>query len=395
MTAMRVVGFACLLSQAISSGVAQEREESKPASTNVRGAEFPRVYSDGRVAFRLAAQRAQQVQLQPGGDDNGLGKGPINMTRNPDGVWVITTAPATPGFHYYWFIVDGLAVNDPSSETFFGWGRQTSGIDVPEPGVDFYDAKDAPHGEVRSFWYNSKVTGATRRACVYTPPGYDKDLARRFPVLYLQHGAGEDERGWSTQGRMNFIMDNLIAGGKATPMIVVMDRGYATRAGQTTTPPAGAGPPGRNTAFQVFEDVLIGELLPKVDASYRTLADREHRAMAGLSMGGMQTLQIGLKNLDSFAWLGSFSGPVQTNLDIKTAYGGVFADASSLNGKLHLLWLGAGTGEQRIHDGLKSFHEKLDTAGIKNVFVESNNTSHEWQTWRRALSDFAPRLFLK
>jgi enterochelin esterase family protein len=192
---------------------------------------------------------------------------------------------------------------------------------------------------------------------------------------------------------MNFIMDNLIATGKATPMIIVMDRGYATRAGQTTTPLAGAGPPGRNTAFQVFEDVLIGELIPKVDESYRTLADREHRAMAGLSMGGMQTLQIGLNNLDKFAWLGSFSGPVQTNLDIKTAYGGVFVDASSLNRKLHLLWLGAGTGEQRIHEGLKGLHEKLDTAGVTNVFVESHNTSHEWQTWRRSLHDFAPRLF--
>jgi enterochelin esterase family protein len=389
------VWIVALMTLAFRLHICTAQDASKPASTNVRGAEFPRVYPDGRVSFRLAAPRAQQVQLQPGGDDNGLGKGPMNMSRNAEGFWVITTGPATPGFHYYWFMVDGLAVNDPASETYFGWGRQTSGVDVPEPGVDFYDAREVPHGQVRWFWYHSKVTGTPRRACIYTPPGYDSNPQQRYPVLYLQHGAGEDERGWSTQGRMNFIMDNLIAAGKATPMIVVMDRGYATRAGQPNTPLSGAGPPGRNTAFQVFEDVLVGELIPKVDASYRTIADREHRAMAGLSMGGMQTLQIGLKNLDTFAWLGSFSGPVQTNLELKTAFGGVFADATALNSKLHLLWLGAGTGEPRMHDGLKGFHEKLDAAGVGNVFVESNGTSHEWQTWRRALFDFAPRLFAR
>ena len=387
----RAVGLLFILPFHLAT--AAEQDDSKPATSNVRGAEFPKVHADGRVTFHLKAAKAQQVQLQPGGDDNGLGKGPFEMSKGDDGTWTITTAPAVPGFHYYWFIVDGVAVNDPGSETFFGWGRQTGGVEIPEPGVDFYDAKDVPHGEVRSMWYHSRITGAARRACVYTPPGYDSNPDKRYPVLYLQHGAGEDERGWSTQGRMNFILDNLIAAGKAVPMIVVMDRGYATRAGQTAPALPGGGPEGRNAAFQVFEEVLIGEIIPKIDSSYRTIADREHRAMAGLSMGGMQTLQIGLKHLDTFAWLGSFSGPVQTNLDLKTAYAGVFADAGSLNSKLHLLWLGAGTGEPRIHDPLKAFHEKLDTTGLHNVFVESNGTAHEWQTWRRALYDFTPRLF--
>src|SRR5262245_52484774 len=176
-------------------------DDSKPASTNVRGAEYPRVHSDGRVSFRLKAPDAKRVSLQPGGADNGLGKGPMEMTRSTDGTWTITTPPAVPGFHYYWFVVDGVAMNDPGSETFFGWGKQTSGVDVPEKGVDFYDVKDVPHGEVRGFWHHSKVTGKPRRAMVYTPPDYDANPSVKYPVLYLQHGAGEDEHGWTKQGR--------------------------------------------------------------------------------------------------------------------------------------------------------------------------------------------------
>src|SRR5262249_18423118 len=139
-----------------------------------------------------------------------------------------TAAPIVPGFHYYWLLVDGVAVNDPGSETYFGYGKPTSGVEVPEKCVDFYDIKDVPHGEVRTFWYHSKVTGKARRALIYVPPGYDKDAATRFGVLYLQHGAGEDERGWTNQGRLNFILDNLLASGHAKPMIVVMDNGYAS-----------------------------------------------------------------------------------------------------------------------------------------------------------------------
>lgn len=172
--------------------LASAQEGSQPASSNVRGAEHPRVGSDLRITFRLKAPTAQKVQVQPGGSDNGLGKGPFEMVKGEDGIWTVTTPPAVPGFHYYWMLVDGVAVNDPGSETFFGWGKATSGIEVPEVGTDFYDIKNVPHGQVRTFWYHSKVTGQPRRAFVYCPPAYDAHPTGRYPTLFLQHGAGED-----------------------------------------------------------------------------------------------------------------------------------------------------------------------------------------------------------
>ena len=199
---------------------AQAADESLPATSNVRGAQYPRVHPDLRVTFRLKAPDARKVQLHPAGD--GLGKADLDMVRGDDGLWTVTTPPAVAGFHYYWFLVDGTVVNDPSSETYFGWARQTSGVEIPEKGVDFYLPKDVPHGEVRVRWYFSKITGQWRRAYVYAPPDYDRNQRARYPVLYLQHGSGEDERGWSNQGRASFILDNLLAQGKARPMIVVM-----------------------------------------------------------------------------------------------------------------------------------------------------------------------------
>ena len=202
-------------------------------------------------------------------------------------------------------------------------------------------------------------------------------------MLYLQHGAGEDERGWTAQGRANFILDNLIAAKNAKPMIVVMDNGYADRVGQ----------PARLFDFRGFEEVLTGELIPKVDATYRTLADRDHRALAGLSMGGMQALQIGLTRLDLFGSVGSFSGPPLGGFDVTTSYGGALRDAEAFNKRVRLLWLGAGTAEERFAASVKAVHGALDKAGVKHVVFESQGTAHEWQTWRRALYDFAPRLF--
>jgi enterochelin esterase family protein len=326
-----------------------------------------------------------------GGD--GLVRGVVDLQRDDEGVWTVTTAPAVPGFHYYWFLLDGVAVNDPASETFFGYGKPTSGVEVPEPGVDFYEAKDVPHGEVRAFWYHSRTTGRPRRAFVYTPPGYDPAAPLRYPVLYLQHGMGEDERGWVTQGRMNFILDNLLAAGKARPLLVVMDNGTVP------PPPAAPGaaaaprsaPAGLN--FQGFADVLLNDLIPRIDATYRTLADREHRAMAGLSMGGMQTLQIGLRSLDRFAWLGSFSGPPLAGFAVPTSYDGVFADPATFNRVVRLLWLGAGSAEERFATAVKQMHAALEQAGIRHCVYESPGTAHEWQTWRRSLLDFIPRLF--
>jgi enterochelin esterase-like enzyme len=369
--------------------LAMAADESQPATSNVRGAQFPRIHSDLRVTFQLKAPSAQKVQVQPGGNDNGLGKGPFDMVKGDDGTWTLTTPPVVPGFHYYWLLVDGVPVNDPGSETYFGWAKQSSGVDVPEPGVDFYAPKDVPHGDVRAIWYHSNITGLWRRAYGYFPPDYESSPATRYPVLYLQHGAGEDERGWSTQGRMNFIMDNLIAAGKAKPMIVVMDCGYATKPGAPPAPTQTGRPPAPRNSF---EDVVINELIPMIDSRYRTVPDRDHRAMAGLSMGSGQALQTTLSHLDKFSYIGAFSGPMR-NFDAKTSYGGVLSDSASFNGKVHLLWLGAGTAEESIYNAVKTVHGALEQAGIKHVFVEAPGTAHEWQTWRKALYDFAPRLF--
>jgi enterochelin esterase-like enzyme len=364
----------------------KKADESKPATTNGNSA-YPRIHPDLRVTFRLKAPDANKVQVV---GNFGLGKGgPWEMERGEGGFWTVTTPPVIPGFHYYWLTVDGVRVNDPASDTFFGNGRPTSGIEIPEKGVDFYHAKDVPHGEVRSRWYKSRVTGRTRHIMVYTPPDYDNDPKKRYPVLYLQHGAGEDETGWVRQGYMNFILDNLIAAGKARPMIVVMERGYATRAG------AAAGPKGKGKFdFSAFEDVVLKDLIPLIDSTYRTIPHREQRAIAGLSMGAGQALRIGLAHLDTFSAIGAFSGVGK--VDPKTAYGGVFADPDTFDQKVSLLYLHAGTAsfDARIHKSAESLYQVLRKAGIKNVvFRDAKGFAHEWQTWRYALHDFAPRLF--
>jgi enterochelin esterase-like enzyme len=305
------------------------------------------------------------------------------------GIWTVTTPPVIPGFHYYTFTVDGVQMNDPASDSFFGTGRPTSGIEIPEKGIDFYHVKDMPHGEVRSSWYKSKVTGQSRHVMVYTPPGYDSDPQKRYPALYLQHGGGEDETGWSRQGHMNFILDNLIAAGKATPMIVVMEKGYATRAGESAAP----GGRGRFD-FGAFEDVVLKDLIPMIDSTYRTNPDKDHRAIAGLSMGAAQALRIGLGHVDTFSAVGAFSGVGK--VDLKTAYGGVFADPDTFDKKVSLLYLHSGTVslDAGIHQSAESLYESLRQAGIKNVvFRDAKGFAHEWQTWRYALNDFTPRLF--
>jgi len=379
---------ALLLLFALSSAVLNAAVlDGWPAPSNVGNAEYPRIASDLRVTFRLKAPFAKLVKLEGGA---GLVKEPLEMTRSDDGTWSITTPPVVPGFHYYWFTVDGLRVNDSSSYAWFGWARETSGIDVPEPGVDFYETKpDVPHGEVRARWYFSKLTGKWRRAHVYTPSGYDQNPQARYPVLYLQHGAGENERGWVEQGRANFILDNLIVTGKAKPMILVVDTGYAAYV--STNGPAAfrrtMGPTG------AFEEVMLTELIPIIDITYRTLTDRTNRAIAGLSMGGGQTLNLTLRHLDQFAWIGAMSSPPRQGFDVKNAYDGAFTNATAFNQKVKLLWLGAGTAEERIHTSAQAMHEALNGVGIKSVFYSSPGTDHEWQTWRRSLHDFAPRLF--
>ncbi len=289
---------------------AQAADDSRPATSNVPGSQYPRIHSDLRVTFRVNAPEARKVQVKPGGD--GLGKGPYDMVRDEKGIWTVTTPPAVPGFHYYFLLVDGFQCNDPGSQTYFGWNTETSGVEVPDS-VDFYTPKEVPHGDVRARWYLSKTTGQWRQAQVYTPPQYDKSPSKRYPVLYLQHGSGENETSWVKQGRVSFILDNLIAARSAVPMIVVMENGMvATKPG--AAPPeatgAGRGAPRGNAAF---EEVVMDDLIPMIDATYRTAANREQRAIAGLSMGAGQAMQIGLGHLDQFAYIGSFSGGVRSH----------------------------------------------------------------------------------
>lgn len=355
-----------------------------PAPTNIPGVKYPQIFPDNTVFFRVKAPEAKTVQIDL------LKKYP--MTKDTGGYWTVTTDPVVLGFHYYSLIIDGAAVVDPSSQTFYGMGRMASGIDIPDPDGDFYTIKDVPHGEVRSVNYYSNITKAWRRANVYTPPEYDIENNKKYPVLYLQHGSGEDETGWPTQGKMNLILDNLIAGKQAVPMIVVMDRGYAT----DPTQPVTTSQRGPNMAANVFPDVLVKEIIPMVDAKFRTLADRDHRAMAGLSMGGFQTFQTTMTNLDKFAYIGGFSGAafMQPGSDITKMYNGVFADANAFNQKVKLLYISIGTDEpERMQTVVKGFHEALEKAGIKQVFYESPGTAHEWQSWRRSLNQFASLIF--
>jgi enterochelin esterase-like enzyme len=379
---------------------AQESPEFRPATTNVWGAQYPRVDDAGRVEIRIEAPEATAVRVN-------FWSGPkLDMVKQEDGFWTVTTPPLAPGLHYYTLFLDGAQVTDLGSHAFFGGGKHASAVEVPEPGSTYYSIQDVPHGQVREVWYHSKVTGTWRHALVYAPPGYDEETAKRYPVLYLQHGGGEDETGWIRQGRANFILDNLIATGDCEPMIVVMAYGYARRAGESAPDLTGKpfGSPEVRKAIRdmaaAFEADVTEVLIPFVDSTFRTIADRDHRAMAGLSMGGMQTFQVTLNNLDLFSHIGGFSGGLgrlmlgDQELDIKTVYDGVFADPHVFGEKVHLLWLGVGTEEpERMREGIRGLHRSLTEAGIEHVYYESPGTDHEWQTWRRDLKDFAPRLF--
>jgi enterochelin esterase family protein len=376
----------------------QAANDCKPALYNVPGSQYPCVYPDNRVTVQVVAPEAERVVLHMGGNHE--------MTKADDGTWMVTTPPQVVGFHYYTLSVDGARVADPNTQTFFGSGWWNSGIEIPEKGVDYYHAKNVPHGQVRSQWYFSKVTNDWRRCYVYTPPDYDTNTKARYPVLYLMHGWGENQWGWHIQGRMDFIMDNLIAEKKAVPMVVVMDNLNAVKPGEDGWIFSRRGPElnrarasrsgqrgGFPTTFgATFTEMLLTDLIPSIEKIYRVRTDRESRAMAGLSMGGMQTFTTTLQNLDKFAYIGGFSGSSggRGDFDPETNSNGVFADADAFNKKVKVLFLGIGTEEG---PGAKNFSEALTKHGINNVYFESPGTAHEWLTWRRCLNDFAPRLF--
>lgn len=394
---MRIVTLALL---SCSLGWGQAPDDCKPSSLNIPGAPYPCVHSDRSVTFRIAAPDAQKVQVRLGGSHD--------MTRSQDGLWKATIPPQVVGFHYYSIVVDGSVIADPATRTFFGSGWDNSGIEIPEPEADaaYYSALDVPHGEVSQRWYHSKVTGAWRRCYVYTPPGYDSNARSRYPVLYLLHGWGENEQGWSTQGHVDFIMDNLIAEKKAKPMLIVMDNLNAVRPGEDAGLYAARSIIARRSPAEVttgrggfpanwggtFTEMMLSDLIPTIEKTYRVAPGRENRAMAGLSMGGMQSFLTVLSNLDKFAYLGGFSGSSggRGGFDPKTSSNGVFANADAFNKKMKVLFLGIGSVEG---PGTKNFSEALTTAGIHNVYFESPGTAHEWLTWRRCLKDFAPRLF--
>ena len=397
---MRRLALALGIVLVASLGSAQDSDGFQPAETNVWDAPYPRVAADGRVQVRIKAPEATNVRVN-------FWSGPkLPMEKQADGFWTITTPPLVPGLHYYTVIVDGGEFADPGSHAFFGGSKHASAVEVPEPGSTYYAIQDVPHGQVREVWYDSKVTGTWRHALVYLPPGYDDATDTRYPVLYLQHGGGEDETGWVRQGRANFILDNMIAAGECDPMIIVMAYGYARRAGYVPPDLSNRpfGSPEWREAIQemttTFEHDVTQALIPFVDSTFRSIPDRDHRAMAGLSMGGMQTFHITLNNLDLFSYIGGFSGAAGPlvlqgrELDPQTDYDGVFADPKAFANKVHMLWLGIGTAEpQRMLEGVRRLHASLDKAGIDHVYYESPDTDHEWQTWRRDLRHFASRLF--
>src|ERR1041385_6626627 len=361
---MKYIGIVVLLLAGLC--FAQDSGNFQPSSTNAWGADYPKVDNTGRIEIRIKAPDAIKVKLN-------FWSGPkIDMVKQSDGFWTVTTPPLAPGFHYYTLNIDGAEVADPGTHGYFGGSKSASGVEVPEPGSTYYSIQDVPHGQVREVWYNSKVTGTWRHALVYLPPDYDTQIKKRYPVLYLQHGGGEDETGWIRQANANFIMDNLIAAKNCKPMIVVMAYGYARRAGQPAPDLAGKpfGSPEMLKAMQdmasAFEDDVTQVLIPFIDSTFRTLSDRDHRAMAGLSMGGMQTFQITLNHLDLFSYIGGFSGASGMQMltgrpfDTKTEYHGVMADPVAFGKKVHLLWIGIGTVEpEMMRKGLLGLHQSL------------------------------------
>jgi enterochelin esterase-like enzyme len=371
-----------------------------PSPYNLYGAKFPCIEADSRVTFRFNAPKAQKVQVS-------IANVAYDMVKGDDGVWTYTSEPQDKGYHNYWMIVDSAIVLDPATNAFIGYGHMCNGFEIPDPDGGFYDLKDVAHGTVLIENYFSKTVNAWRHIFVYTPPGYEAGTTIRYPVLYLQHGGGEDERVWIEMGRTNVILDNLIAEGKVKPFIVVMETSAAYKPGEIPPQPPRPRPAGNRGgqpdagarprmvfSFDTYKEVMINDLIPFIDAHFRTLSDGGSRAMAGLSMGGMVTRTVTLANLDKFAYIGLFSGGSFSMEDVNNTPG--FKD------KVRLVFVSYGSRElDNRRDGgrgpfggdPKANTEALKQAGINSVFYVSPLTAHEWQSWRRSLYEFAPLLF--
>jgi enterochelin esterase family protein len=334
----------------------------------------PEVHSDRRVTFRLRAPKASSVSVEVQ-----FVQGPQAMTKGEDGVWSVTLGPAEPDIYEYSFVVDGLQVSDPANSWLKFWGGAAKNlVEVPGEKPMFFEQQDVPHGTVHIHKYRSKSLGVTRGLYVYTPPGYETSKDTKYPALYLLHGMGDTEDTWTVVGRANVIADNLIAQGKAQPMVIVMPYGH--------TPSA---PPDMRSIgrYEAFGKDLIEDAIPYVQGSYRVSADRKDRAIAGLSMGGGQSLTVGLGNLDLFGWVGAYSSaiPRPENLD------GLLAEPKLINKQLNLLWIGCGKSDF-LFDANQKFIERLKAENIKHV-AHISDGGHEWRVWRRYLNEFVPLLF--
>jgi enterochelin esterase-like enzyme len=346
-----------------------------PAATNVRNAKYPQILSDNRVIFSMRAPDAKKVQVD-------LVK-KYDMLKDTSGYWTVTTDSVSEGFHYYSILIDDVAIADPSSESFYGMGRMASGIEIPFAGGGYYAIRDVPHGDLRMKKYYSRVTNGWRQFYLYTPPGYDSNISTTYPVLYILHGGGEDERGWATQGKTDLILDNLIASKNAVPMIVVM-------------PDANMGvSPFDESALQLFESELKHTLIPFLEKHYRVKPGASNRALAGLSMGGIHTLYTGIKNTDQFSYLGVFiSGwiqPMQRNI-AETQYDFMKANVSMVNDHLKLFWIAMGGKEDIAYKNCQIMLGRFNDIGIKYTYYEYPG-GHTWPVWRNNLFHFAPLLF--
>jgi enterochelin esterase-like enzyme len=349
-----------------------------PASTNVRSAKYPQLLPNNRVVFRVKAPDAQKVQVD-------LGK-KYDMAKDTSGFWTVTTDSVSRGFHYYSLLIDGLAIADPASETFYGMGRMASGIEIPDADGGYYALKDVPHGDIRTKRYYSTVTNSWRRFNLYTPPGYDANTGEKYPVLYLLHGGGEDERGWANQGRTDLILDNLIAGKKAKPMLIVMLDGNMGGAG---------GPAGFNeNGLRAFENELKQVVIPLVESNYRAATGAQNRALAGLSMGGLQTLYAGIKNTNLFSSLGVFSsGWFANNPTLSDPqYAFMKSNAATINANLKHFWISMGGKEDIAHENCRVMMTRFDEMGVKYQYSEYAG-GHTWPVWRHDLFMFSQLLF--
>lgn len=347
------------------------------ASTNIRSAKYPQVLPDNRVLFRIKAPDAQKMQID-------LGK-KYDMAKDTGGYWQVITDSIGEGFHYYSLLIDDIPVADPASESFYGMGRMASGIEIPFAAGNYYAVKDVPHGDVRMRRYFSPVTNSWRRFFVYAPPGYDENTTEKYPVLYILHGGGEDERGWAEQGKTDLILDNLIAEKKAKPMLIVMMDGNLGGGGM-----AGFG----EQPLRMFENELKNAVIPFVEKNFRTETNGKNRALAGLSLGGLQTLYAGIKNTPLFSYLGVFSSGWFTNQPALTnpQYDFMKTNASAINSNLRSLWVAMGGKEDIAYNNCKAMLQKFDEMGIKYTYSEYPG-GHTWPVWRNNLYNFAQVLF--